>query len=75
MREGDAGDVMYALEHGEASVDGRVAAVAQLGPGDVCGEIALPLDVPRTATVTAATDVSLRTLRASRYSPRPPGTG
>ena len=58
---GETGDAFYALEKGEVEV---VEFHRFQGPGSGFGEIALLHDVPRTATVRAATDVDA--LRISR---------
>jgi MFS family permease len=57
VREGETGDRFYVIESGEVEILGRT-----FGPGESFGEIALLRDVPRTASVTAVTDVSLVTL-------------
>jgi aquaporin Z len=60
MREGDAGDEAYLVERGTLRVTRAGAPLAELGPGDWVGEMSLLLDEPRSATVTAGTDVQLR---------------
>ena len=68
FHQGDYGDAAYVILEGEADilVDSPKGAikVASLGKNDIIGEIAILCDVPRTATVTASTDVE--TLKVSK---------
>ena len=50
--QGADGDCFYAVESGRYRVDKDGAPVADLGPGQYFGEIALLREVPRTASVT-----------------------
>lgn len=62
VRQGDEGDLYYAIADGQVDVVVGERHVRTLERGDGFGEIALIADVPRTATVTARTAVSVLTL-------------
>ena len=71
-REGERGArvlAFFIIVEGTATVSKGNQRVASLGPGDYFGEIALFQDVPRTATVTAHTNLTC--LAVSSWDFRP----
>jgi CRP-like cAMP-binding protein len=67
--EGEGGLVFFVVESGEAAVEVRGEQVGTLGPGDSFGEIALIDRRPRTATVTATTDLRCYSLPVFVFRP------
>jgi CRP/FNR family transcriptional regulator, cyclic AMP receptor protein len=57
--EGEPGAGLFVIDEGEADVTIGGKRMNHLGPGDFFGEMALLDGGPRTATVTATTDLSL----------------
>jgi CRP/FNR family cyclic AMP-dependent transcriptional regulator len=57
MREGRPGREFFVLIDGDVKVTAKDKKVADLSGGDWFGEIALLTKVPRTATITATSDV------------------
>jgi CRP-like cAMP-binding protein len=62
FRQGDPGDLVYTIVHGEVEVvreeeNGEERLLTKMGPGEYFGEMALISDAPRTATVRALTNV------------------
>jgi phosphoenolpyruvate synthase/pyruvate phosphate dikinase len=55
--EGTGGAAFFIIESGKATVSSKGVEIATLGPGDYFGEVALIDGGPRSATVTAATDL------------------
>ena len=62
ITEGEEGDAFYVIERGAVVVTQEGRLLREQGPGDYFGEIALLEQVPRTATVTATSDLVLRSL-------------
>ena len=66
VRQGDVGDAFYIVQSGQAeavvSTDGQERGQRVMGPGAYFGEIALLMDVPRTATVRALTPLVVYSL-------------
>ncbi len=71
FEQGDVGDKAYIIIAGEAEVlvnspTGQLS-VAMLGKNDLVGEIAILIDVPRTATVRAASDLTTLAISKDQF--------
>jgi CRP-like cAMP-binding protein len=66
VRKGESGDRFYIVDSGTLRV-GLAEGEKQSGAGDYFGEIALLRNVPRTATVTAATATRLYALERADF--------
>src|SRR5262245_16783973 len=59
ITEGERGREFFVIVSGQVEVRRNGRKVATLGPGSFVGEIALLAKMPRTATVTAVTDLDV----------------
>ena len=66
--EGDPGDRYYLVREGEADLSIAGRSVRKLGTGSGFGEMALLFGRPRSATVTALTDLVLATLGRDEFA-------
>jgi HEAT repeat protein len=66
VRQGEQGSLMYVIVDGTLEVrhsrDGREEVLAQRGPGDFVGEMAIIDSAPRAASLCALTDLRLLTI-------------
>jgi CRP/FNR family transcriptional regulator, cyclic AMP receptor protein len=67
-REGDPGWEFFIIAEGKARATKRGRKVASLGPGAFFGEMSLLDQGPRSATVTAETDMQLLVLSSRSFS-------
>jgi CRP-like cAMP-binding protein len=71
FRKGDAGDAAYVIIAGDAQVsipaDSGDIPIARLHDGDFLGEIAILCDTPRTATITASSELKALRIRKEPF--------
>ena len=67
--EGDGGVAFHLVLEGTGNVSVKGKSLGKIGPGDYFGEIALIDGKPRTATVTATTELRTAGLSAWHFRP------
>ncbi|MGA8261264.1 MAG: PEP/pyruvate-binding domain-containing protein [Arenicellales bacterium] len=75
IMEGSGGAAFFLIDSGQATVTARGVELATLGPGDYFGELALIDGGPRSATVTAASDLACRGITFWEFRPLVEGNG
>ena len=70
FREGEAGDDAYIVEKGEIEISIDLPTgkkvIAELGKGEIIGEMSLIADAPRSATAIASVESELLVLKRDR---------
>ena len=74
FREGDASDTCYVIRAGHARAvrehpDGRSITLAQFGPGDIFGELAMLDDERRSATVETLEETEAIAILGAGHAP------
>lgn len=67
-REGELGREAFVILAGTAEVRRRGRKVADLGPGDVVGEMSVVSHLPRTATVISTSDLTALVMSSREFS-------
>jgi CRP/FNR family transcriptional regulator, cyclic AMP receptor protein len=67
FKEGDAANIMYVVQSGEVEIRIKGILLETVGEGGIFGEMALIDDAPRSATVTAKTDVAVVPIDEKRF--------
>jgi len=67
FKEGEAGDLMYVVKHGEVEISVRGMVVETVTTGGIIGEMALIDTGPRSATASAFTDCQLVPINEQRF--------
>jgi CRP/FNR family transcriptional regulator, cyclic AMP receptor protein len=68
IRQGDPGREAFVISEGQAKATIRGKGSAKLAPGECFGEMALLHSAPRSATVTAESDMRLLVLGSREFS-------
>jgi CRP/FNR family cyclic AMP-dependent transcriptional regulator len=68
IRQGEPGREFFVIVEGKAKVSARGKRAMTLGPGSGLGELSLLDQAPRSATVTAASDMHLLVLDSRSFS-------
>jgi CRP-like cAMP-binding protein len=66
-REGELGREVFVVAHGEVEVAKHGQVIARLGPGSLCGEIAVVIGGSRRATARTATPVTVYAMSAAEF--------
>ena len=67
-KEGAQGREFMIISEGSATVSRGGREIARLGPGDFFGELSLVAGIPRTATVTADTEMVVNALNRREFA-------
>ena len=68
MRQGEPAHEAFVIEQGTARATIRGKKASRMGPGECFGEMALIHSAPRSATVTAETDMSVLVLNSREFA-------